>query len=52
MSPEHVNREQWRKVWLPVYNECVAQNIARIAEWTPGHDRRLKEWLESQKASV
>lgn len=45
---KHVNREQGRRIWLPVYDECVAQNVARIAEWTPGSDRRLKEFLDER----
>ena len=49
---KHVNRWEGRRYWLPVYNECVRENIAQIAEWTPGSDRRLREWLESQKATA
>lgn len=49
---KHVNREQGRKIWLPLYDECVRLNVARIAEWTPGSDRRLREFLEGRVEHV
>ena len=49
---KHVNREQGRKIWLPAYDRCVRENIARIAEWTPGSDRRLQEFLEGRDQRV
>lgn len=45
---KHVNREQGREIWLPLYDECCRLNIAGIRDWTPGGDRRLREYLESQ----
>jgi lipopolysaccharide biosynthesis glycosyltransferase len=42
---KHVNKPAGRKIWLPVYEECVKHNLANIREWTPAGDRRLKEFL-------
>jgi hypothetical protein len=45
---KHVNRPQGRKLWLPVYDECVKHNLANIRAWTPAGDRRLKEFLRDR----
>lgn len=45
---KHVNREQGRKLWLPMYDECCAQDIASIRSWTPASDRRLREFLDAR----
>ena len=42
---KHVNRDQGRAIWLPVYEQCVRFNIADINSWTPGNDKRLREFL-------
>ncbi len=42
---KHVNREQGRAIWLPAFDECCRMGIARINEWMPAGDKRLKEYL-------
>jgi hypothetical protein len=42
---KHVRREACRKLWLPVYEECLAENIADIDSWTPCGDKRLESFL-------
>ena len=32
-------------IWKPYYERCVAENIACIADWTPGDDKRLRDRL-------
>lgn len=49
---KHVNREQGRKIWLPLYDECVKMNIAGIRDWTPAGDRRLREYLDGKHRDV
>ena len=36
------------KTWIPVYKECLDQNIAGIQDWTPGRDRHLRKYLEAE----
>lgn len=43
-----IKREQGRKLWMPAYDQCVRENIARIAEWTPANDRHLKSYLQGR----
>lgn len=31
---KHLRREQGRKLWLPVYQECLREHVARIDDWT------------------
>lgn len=40
------------KTWIPVYEECVREKIARIDEWTPAGDKRLKAFLEDARLCV
>jgi hypothetical protein len=42
---KHVRREACRQLWLPMYEECLAENIAGIHSWTPCGDRRLESFL-------
>ena len=45
---KHINREQGRAIWLPVYDECCRLGIASINKWTPAGDKRLREYLEGK----
>lgn len=42
-----ISRSTGRQIWWPVYLRCLNDNIARLAEWTPGADRRLAKILAS-----
>lgn len=33
-------------IWLPVYQECLAKNVAGIKDWTPAGDPALINYLE------
>lgn len=33
-----------RELWLPAYEECLRKDVARLAQWSPGGDRRLAAW--------
>lgn len=46
---KHVRRESGRQIWMPAYNECVSENVAGIADWSPDADTRLKDHLESEQ---
>jgi hypothetical protein len=43
---KHLVRAEARALWLPVYCECVRENVADLARWTPGADRTLGTFLE------
>lgn len=45
-------RENARPIWLPIYEECLAENVAQIAEWTPAGDRRLKRFIEQRQSVI
>jgi len=45
---KHVNRDQGREVWLPVFDECCKLNIAEIRNWMPAGDKRLREYLDGK----
>lgn len=45
---KHVNRDQGKALWLPAYEEVCGYNLAKIREWTPAGDRRLREYLEGR----
>lgn len=47
---KHCRPEAW-PLWGPLYRECVARNIAGIADWTPARDTRLAETLRREAAS-
>ena len=47
---KHVRREPVRKLWLPIYDECVRQNVAQIAEWTPAGDKHLRDYLDGLRS--
>lgn len=34
--------------WWPAYQQCVEDNIANLAEWTPAHDSALLQYLDTQ----
>ena len=40
----HVRDARCREIWLPAYRDCLGENVARLAEWSPGGDRRLAAW--------
>lgn len=42
-------RERALPIWWPLYREALEQNYAGIRDWTPAGDRRLKEYLGTQK---
>lgn len=49
---KHVRHEFARQIWMPVYNECVRENVAGLAEWSPDVDTRLKNYLASEQNST
>ena len=44
-----IKRDQGRAIWWPWYDECVKQNIAGLADWTPGGDKHLRAVLEGSR---
>ncbi|NUQ65974.1 MAG: hypothetical protein HUU20_26230 [Pirellulales bacterium] len=40
----HVRDARCRKIWLPAYQACLGEDVAGLARWTPGEDRRLAAW--------
>ncbi len=46
---KHARRQQGRNLWMPVYEECLRENVARLAEWGPGADRFLKAHLNATR---
>jgi hypothetical protein len=45
---KHLARPEYREIWLPLYQECLRQNIAGLREWTPGGDRQLLRFVEPE----
>lgn len=44
---KHLSRDSCRQRWWPAFQICRAENIAGLAEWSPGADRRLAGFLRS-----
>ena len=42
---KHVAHDSYRRVWLPLYEECLRHNVAGLAAWAPGGDARLRQFL-------
>ena len=42
---KHIRRESGRRIWLPEYSDCVANNVAGLAEWSPDADTHLRDYL-------
>lgn len=36
-----ISRKTGRQIWWPAYDRARTDNVAKLAEWTPGADRRL-----------
>ena len=49
---KHVSRPACRAIWLPLYQQCLQANVAGLAEWAPGADKRLRRYLEAAKEVV
>ncbi|MCI0537099.1 MAG: hypothetical protein L0Z50_17930 [Verrucomicrobiales bacterium] len=43
---KHVGSQHCRELWWPAYRICLAENIAGLAEWSPGADRRLARFVD------
>jgi hypothetical protein len=48
----HLRHARCRELWWPAYRICVAENIAGLAEWQPGADRRLRRFLSASKRTL
>lgn len=46
---KHLKRAACRQLWLPAYEQAVREDVAGLAQWTPGSDRRLRGFLDSQR---
>lgn len=44
---KHVRHPSCRELWWPAYRVCLAENSARLQEWSPGADRRLARVVRS-----
>lgn len=42
---KHMKVERARALWWPAYVRAYAENFAEIQTWSPGSDRRLRQWL-------
>ena len=42
---KHLSRTTARSIWLPMYLECLAKNVADIATWTPADDPSLAKLM-------
>jgi hypothetical protein len=49
---KHIKRDAGRAVWWQYYEEACRLNLAGIADWTPGGDRELKEYLRTLGTQV
>lgn len=47
---KHVRRESGRQIWMPAYDECVRENVAEVADWSPDADACLRDYLSSTRA--
>lgn len=45
---KHLRKESCRTIWLPAYQQCVEANVAGLAQWSPGPDKRLRRYLNSR----
>lgn len=44
------NRSKAGSLWFKEYNEALSKNVANLQLWTPGEDKRLKQYLDDLKA--
>lgn len=49
---KHLSNQAARDLWWPAYQACCRDNIAGIADWTPGADKRLSGALKKDELQI
>lgn len=46
---KHLSNAKCRILWWPEYLRCLSENVAQLAEWSPGEDKHLASHLQRIK---